>query len=178
MPEERRQERRRINYSYYRQLGYSARDARRLRDISPTRTETVLRQTQRRITRKTPRRRTPQEIALLTNIRIVRREGRIRPDIFAPREIPEEIPEDIADFVRGVGNGTREQRLDNFRRWSSREGFPPAILDFIMEINMQNNRPAMASFGFRVFYRIYVLGWHDQRGIAEVRRLIDTGQHT
>jgi hypothetical protein len=124
--------RRKTRYSELRALGYSARDARRLRDVGDTRRIIVKEQTVARISEIPARRRTPEERQLRRNII---REQRVS--------------------VPTVRLSTTA-RLNRFRRWSRTRQFPTEIQEWIERQNLQSGRDLNDSFGYRLFYHRFV----------------------
>lgn len=63
----------------------------------------------------------------------------------------EQIPEQFPKVI-----GTRNQRLDDFRRWSKARRFPRIADDFISRANVDSGHDILDSYGYRLFYHMYV----------------------
>ncbi len=126
--------RRKSRYSELRALGYSAKDARRLRDVGDERRIIVKEQTVARIEKISARRRTPQERQLRRNIT---REQRVS------------VP---------TARLSRSARLNRFRRWSRDQQFPSDIQEWIERQNQTSGRDINSDWGYRLFYHRFVDG--------------------
>lgn len=130
---------RKSRYNYFRELGYSSKEASRLRDRDPAKS---IPEERRKITKKPASKRTQQEKTILE------------------RTENKQIQVDL---------GSSASRFDQFRRWSGwrrsgskfvkgRSSFPKRYLDHIREINDEAGFDFNSSFGYRVFYHEYVEG--------------------
>jgi len=137
---EEQKELRRVKYKDILARGFSTKDARALRDKSSTNIvkATNVRHTQ--IRRTSRENRTPQQSAQLTAIRI-------------HRATEQADPSRIGDIQ---STGTRE---DQWSRWSSPSNdFPASIKNQIIAINRDSGKLPFDSFGYRMFYFMYVEG--------------------
>lgn len=141
---------RKSRYSELRSIGYSPKEARRLRDWQGSRTQEHI--IDRRATLEaTPySRRTKEQQSLLKNIRAYHAKQAKEPE-------------------RIVSISTRKDRLNQFRKWSKERNFPSTTQQWIIRENQARHKPPLASYGFRMFYHRYVNGV----GSIEARRLIE-----
>lgn len=133
-----RSQRRQERYQLLRRLGYSATDARRLRDRSGDNIDTDISRTERRLARTPAEDRSEQTQARLRTIRDYKRERRT-------------MPAEARSKVE-----SRSQRVRNFREWSVSRDFPPGVVAEIQRINREAGFGPFNSYGFRVWYHMYV----------------------
>lgn len=124
-------------YRYLRSLNFSPTEARRYRDYSNTKIEQQITSRQRTISHKPIKARSPAQSAQLTKIRESKKARIIEPT--RPTE-------------------TRQDRLDNFNRWSGTRRFPSDARRIIQSINLRFGKNPYNRFGYRVFYHRYVNG--------------------
>jgi hypothetical protein len=134
MADDDRSARRKARYKYLVDLGFSAKEARRLRDQSGLRIESRVDRERRRISKKPIDKRTETE-----NIRL----AAIRSDD-APN-----IDQRQRRFM------SRSERHQNFKDWSGTE-FPQWAKDRIIAYNKSAGLPPIHSFGYRRFFFHYV----------------------
>ncbi len=124
--------RRKSRYSELRALGFSPKEARRLRDVGDERRIIVKEQAVARIESIPARRRTQQERQLRRNIT---REQRV--------SVPTE-------------RLSQSARLNRFRRWSRDKQFPSEIQEWVERQNQTSGRDINDSFGYRLFFHRFV----------------------
>lgn len=136
MPED-RNARRMSRYMYLRSLGFSSKDARRLRDQSGPHIESAIRNERRRISRKKISNRTPQE------------KERLRKT--------QEYQGKISTGDRRRRYESRTNRYQDFSHWSSKHvGFPGWALQRIRQYNRERGLNRYDPYGYRRFYYWYV----------------------
>lgn len=150
MPSE-RAERRRQNYAYYKSLGYSTAEARRLRDVSPDKGFEEIQRTERRLGRI---RAIDRSESVQMRLRAIRDEIRSRRRVGVDTDQP----------------ASRVQRIEQFREWSdTRDGFPPNVQRQIERLNVDAGLSPFAAYGYRVFFHLYVNGLD----LAEAREVVE-----
>jgi DNA-binding transcriptional MerR regulator len=159
---------RQARYKRFRDLGFTPQEARRLRDRSPQRERDVLFVERQRIEERQPERRQV--------IRQIERRIQELPAPEPPKRIRPtdrlDLPDSL-DFIPRRLQGTHSSNLQNFRQWSNTNiGFPPDIQSFIWNINRRTGRLRNNSYGYRVFYRMYVQGRDLDDAVGEVRLMI------
>lgn len=135
MPES-RADRRKARYDYLISLGFSATEARKMRDHSGRHIERNVKQERKRIKRKKPTNRLPIEKFRLRAI-----ENSQSKTTLEARE------------RRFMSAGDRRS---NFSLWSGNTGFPPWALKRIAAYNKAKRKSKFNSFGYRRFYYWYV----------------------
>ena len=135
MPES-RQSVRKSRYQTLRSLGYTAADARRLRDNRATKIDSSISTRQESLERIPSKRRTKFEKVQLQNIREYRKQT----------------------VASRTAISTRSTRLEQFRDWTSRREFPTDVLRYVAAINKTYGVGPRNSYGFRVFYHEFVNG--------------------
>lgn len=135
-----RSELRRTRYRLLTGLGYSAQDARRLRDQSHLHIEQNITRTERRLARRPAIDRSPEQQRRLRAIRDHKRQLRTEPAETRSR------------------TESKPTRVRNFSEWSRDRNFPPDMLQMVRRINREAGRRPNASYGFRILYHIYVTG--------------------
>lgn len=135
-PDDVRSEKRLERYRELRALGFSAEDARRLRDRSGRNIQLEVASEQRRISRKPQRARTPEETFRLR---------RIQDRNVSATRIQQE-----------ARLNTRRERWMRFSEWSKAGVFPRQYISRIRQINIRAGRDAYDGYGFRQFYFEYV----------------------
>jgi hypothetical protein len=134
-------DRSRKRYERYQELirlGYSAKEARRLRDRSGENIDKQIVTTTRQLARIPAEDRSPQ---VQQRLRALRDRQRVT------REQPE------------IGRGrleSRARRIKNFSEWSKNRNFPAEVLRRINEINRKAGRRRGSDYGYRVWYHMYV----------------------
>lgn len=134
MPPESRADKRKERYRELRNLGFSAPEARRLRDTSGDTIDSEITVKQRRISRKPQQLRSSEEQFTLDRIRNYRRGG----------------------FSRRSRVDSRRARWERFSKWSEAGVFPKSFRARIVQINQSNGLLANDGFGYRQFYYEYV----------------------
>lgn len=136
---------RKARYDLALRLGYSAKEARAMRDRSA---ETIRAnvQTTRNDLESTPVANRPVEVRnRLETLREWQR-GQLR-----------NITESRADIT------PQRSKEDEWAQWSKRggEGFPTYLLDEISFYNIDAGEPEFSSYGYRIMYARYVLGYDE-----------------
>lgn len=134
MPPETRSAKRKERYRELRTLGFSATEARRLRDTSGDTINTEVTSAQRRISRKPQQLRTSEEVFRLERIRNYKR----------------------SKFTRRIRVDSRQARWERFSKWSKAGVFPKELRARIVRINQAAGLGANDGFGYRQFYYEYV----------------------
>ena len=129
MPKE-RNDLRKERYAKLRELGFSSKEALRLRDLSAINIQKVIVQRESNL----------KKVEKPTEKQRIQRE-----------RLDEERPR-----LRTSITGTRNQRLTNFKRWSKAKRFPKEINDFITGQNVEAGKDILNSYGYRIFYHMYV----------------------
>lgn len=149
-PPRSRTELRQERYSYARQLGFSAKEARQMRDWSAERINQRITTEQRQLSRISRARRTEEQQRRLEQIRRARRQEQTD-----PARQPTQIQ-------------TRQQRLNQFREWSRTRRFPENVRQYVANVNLESGRDPNDSYGFRVFYWRYVFDMPEVQAIRRV----------
>lgn len=123
-------------YQTLRSLGYTAAEARRLRDNSSAKIDSSITQRQEGLQRIPAKRRTRFEKVQLENIRQYRQQPVTSRTVIS----------------------TSSSRLEQFREWTGKRDFPVDILRYISSINRSKGLGPRNSYGFRVFYHEFVNG--------------------
>jgi hypothetical protein len=136
-------ERSRKRYERYKELtrlGYSATEARRLRDHSGENIDKQIVTTTRQLARIPAEDRSPQ---VQRRLRILRDQQTVR----------RTEPEKILGRYR-----SRNRRIRDFSEWSKNRNFPPEVLKRIRDINRRARKrnPRFNDYGFRIWYHMYV----------------------
>ena len=128
-------EKRGERYRYLVTLGFNTVDARKLRDRSGKNIEIAIRQRRLNLQKIPTQERSESEKKNLAGVRRAQRETR------TSRE----------------GKILSEtDRADRFSLWSGFEGFPSDALNIIQAINDERGEDENDSFGYRMYYHIYV----------------------
>jgi hypothetical protein len=148
---------RKARYKYAIDLGFSAKEARRFRDLSGANVEKRVVRERLRITRKRPTRRSLEEQERLD--RIIETHAR------NPIE------------VRQRRVFSQSERQEMFNTWTGDRNFPAWALERIRAYNTAKGENPLDSFGYRRFYFWYVLRIADfenefyaDRNDSEIRR--------
>lgn len=128
-----RDELRKKRYKELRQLGFSRKEATRLRDQSFDNIETSIELRQEQIENVPQRQRTPEQRQSLQRIRSYR-----------------STPSRQGEFA------TVQNRQSNFNLWSANKAFPLWAQEQIDSFNREAGEPPESGYGYRVFYHMYV----------------------
>lgn len=134
-----------IRYAYARRLGFTSKEANRMRSWSAEHIESNVTLTARKITKKSRSKRTERESKLLSQLKQEKR-------------LEVQFPE------RNVGIQTRVVRERKWSEWSRKKGrdFPPALHTQIQRYNQKHHRFPDSKFGYRYFYYRMVDGLDDE----------------
>lgn len=135
-------------YKILRSAGFTATEARKLRDRKPATVEAALNERQASIKRIPTRRRTKMERENLASIK--------------------QHKSDVVESRTAIS--TRSDRLEQFSTWSTAEGFPDDVLKYIRKINRAAGKRPRNSYGYRVFYHEFVFGRSRQVAMEVVER--------
>lgn len=141
---------RKARYRQLRELGFSRKEATKLRDRKGERIERSIRG------KETYLRRVPDTLRTEKQQSDYQRIGEYRKQKQSDQRLIRE---------------SREERLANFANWSSKHiGFPDSILAEIVQYNEDAGELEFAAYGFRKFYHKYVNGKTDKQAEALVER--------
>ncbi len=130
-----RHEKRVERYNYLITLGFTASEARAMRDRSGGRIDAQLNERRKNLERTESVDRNERERQQLTRLRASRREGRVSRD---------------GKILK------QHDRQENFEMWSGFAGFPADMAAIAQDINDARGEDENDSFGYRQLYHMYV----------------------